>query len=231
MAVEIQCYTNSAIEPLAPLLEALGVTHNFDYPLFENLNLALYPSESIAIIGPSGSGKSTFLNIISSLLKPQYGSVVYNHQNIYDLSYEEILKVRKNDFGIIFQSHYLFHGFSAQENLEVAELISGQKLDDSILTSFKIGHILRQNVGELSGGEQQRLSIARVLAKKPKILFADEPTGNLDMATALDVMESLFDYIKGANDRGLFLVTHEEVLAYKCDKVYKIENNSVKELK
>lgn len=212
-------------------MEASNITHNFDYPLFENLNLSLFPSQSIAIIGPSGSGKSTFLNILSSLLKPVNGSVIYENQDLYKLSDDEILKIRRDDFGIIFQSHYLFRGFSASENLQIAELISGNKLDSSITKEFKIEHVLQQNIGELSGGQQQRVSIARVLAKSPKIIFADEPTGNLDMTTALEVMDNLFAYVKASPKRGLFLVTHEENLANKCDKVYKIENYKIKEIK
>lgn len=99
-----------------------------------------------------------------------------------------------------------------------------------MLKDLKIDHVLSQGIGELSGGQQQRLSIARVLTKKPKIIFADEPTGNLDKDTANIVMDTLFNYIK-SNDAGLILVTHEHELAYKCDKVYKLEDLKLQELK
>lgn len=99
-----------------------------------------------------------------------------------------------------------------------------------MLKRLDIDYVINQGVGELSGGQQQRLSIARVLIKKPKIIFADEPTGNLDKATAQTVMEALHDYIK-QNNSGLILVTHEDDLAMQCDKVYKLENLELKELK
>ncbi|MFW3328605.1 ABC transporter ATP-binding protein, partial [Aliarcobacter butzleri] len=194
------------------LLEAKNLSHKFDYELFKNINLSLQKQESIAIIGTSGSGKSTLLNILSSLLKPTSGNVVFQRKDIYSLSQNDLLKIRRDDFGIIFQAHYLFRGFSANENLEIAEFLSGEKIDKNLLKELNIEHVINQGVGELSGGQQQRLSIARVLTKKPKIIFADEPTGNLDKDTANVVMNTLFNYIK-KNNAGLILVTHENELA------------------
>ena len=170
------------------------------------------------------------LFILSSLLKPSSGSVVFKSQDMYSLKQKKLLKIRRDDFGIIFQAHYLFRGFSAIENLEIATLLSGENIDDNLLKELKIEHVLNQGVGELSGGQQQRLSIARILMKKPKIIFADEPTGNLDKDTANIVMNTLFNYIK-ENDAGLILVTHEEDLAFRCDKVFKLEELNLKEIK
>jgi len=212
------------------LLQAKNLSHEFDYKLFKDINLSLHKKESIAIIGTSGSGKSTLLNILSSLLKPSSGSVVFKSQDMYSLKQKKLLKIRRDDFGIIFQAHYLFRGFSAIENLEIATLLSGENIDDNLLKELKIEHVLNQGVGELSGGQQQRLSIARVMTKKPQIIFADEPTGNLDKDTANIVINTLFNYIKN-NDAGLILVTHENELAMKCDKVYKLEELKLQELK
>ncbi|PZP12585.1 MAG: ABC transporter ATP-binding protein [Aliarcobacter butzleri] len=212
------------------LLEAKNLSHKFDYELFKNINLSLQKQESIAIIGTSGSGKSTLLNILSSLLKPTSGNVVFQRKDIYSLSQNDLLKIRRDDFGIIFQAHYLFRGFSANENLEIAEFLSGEKIDKNLLKELNIEHVINQGVGELSGGQQQRLSIARVLTKKPKIIFADEPTGNLDKDTANVVMNTLFNYIK-KNNAGLILVTHENELALRCDKVYKLDNLELKDMK
>ena len=212
------------------LLQAKNLSHQFDYELFKNINLSLYKKESIAIIGTSGSGKSTLLNILSSLLKPSSGSVVFKSKDIYELKQNELLKIRRDDFGIIFQAHYLFRGFSAIENLEIATLLSGEKIDEKLLKDLNIDYVINQGVGELSGGQQQRLSIARIMTKKPKIIFADEPTGNLDKDTAGVVMNTLFNYIKD-NDAGLILVTHENELAMKCDKVYKLVDLSLQEIK
>lgn len=212
------------------LLEAKNLSHKFDYELFKNINLSLQKQESIAIIGTSGSGKSTLLNILSSLLKPTSGNVVFQRKDIYFLSQNDLLKIRRDDFGIIFQAHYLFRGFSANENLEIAEFLSGEKIDKNLLKELNIEHVINQGVGELSGGQQQRLSIARVLTKKPKIIFADEPTGNLDKDTANVVMNTLFNYIK-KNNAGLILVTHENELALRCDKVYKLDNLELKDMR
>ncbi|RXJ95239.1 ABC transporter ATP-binding protein [Arcobacter sp. AHV-9/2010] len=211
------------------LLKASNIEHNFDYPLFKNISLEIKEKESIAIIGSSGSGKSTLLNILSSLLKPTSGTVVFKNKDIYSLKQDKLLKIRREDFGIVFQAHYLFRGFSAIENLQIATLLSKEKIDNRLLEQLEITHVLNQGVGELSGGQQQRLSIARILMKKPKIIFADEPTGNLDKKTANIVMNTLFEYIKN-NNAALVLVTHEDDLAFKCDRVFKLEDLSLKEI-
>lgn len=216
--------------PSSTLLETKNLTHEFDYKLFDDITFSLLKKESIAIIGTSGSGKSTLLNIICSLLEPKSGEVLFNNKNLYKLKKSELLNIRREEFGIIFQAHYLFRGFSASDNLEVATLLSGHDVDKELLHKLNIDFVQNQGVGELSGGQQQRLSIARVLTKKPKIIFADEPTGNLDKDTAQVVFDTLLDYIK-ENDAGLILVTHETDLAMQCDKVYKLEDLKLQELK
>ena len=213
-----------------PLLQIDRVSHAFDYPLFENVNLALEEKESMAILGVSGCGKSTLLHICSTLLKPLSGEVSLLGQNIYTQTDDIRLTLRRYDIGIIFQSHYLFKGFFANENIELASLLSNQTMDERLLEKLGIAEFMHYKVGDLSGGQQQRVSIARVLAKKPKIIFADEPTGNLDKDTANVVMNTLFNYIK-ENDAGLILVTHEEDLAFRCDKVFKLEELNLKEIK
>lgn len=205
------------------ILKGVNLGHSFDYMLFENINLSIKEKESIAILGVSGCGKSTLLHILSSLLKPNSGEIFYESKNLYSLENDEKLKIRRCDFGIIFQSHYLFKGFTAFENIELASIMSKQKIDENLLKRLKIEDVITQKVGELSGGQQQRVSIARVLSKKPRIIFADEPTGNLDKNTANDVMEVIFEYIN-LNNAALILVTHDENLSKKCSKVYKLDN-------
>ena len=214
----------------SPLLYAKGITHNFDYPLFKDIDFELFTNESIAIIGASGTGKSTLLNIFSSLLIPNKGEVYYNNNNIFNISKESLLKMRRDDFGIIFQAHYLFRGFSATENLQISEFLSGHNIDNELLKKLKIDHVMNQSIGSLSGGQQQRLSCARVLTKKPKVIFADEPTGNLDSSTAIELTDTLFDYIK-ENGAGLVMVTHEDQLAFRCDKVYRLNEYKLEQLK
>ena len=213
-----------------PLLDVRAISHNFDYPLFQDINLSLKHGETIAIIGISGSGKSTLLNIFSSLLIPNKGEVHYNNKNIFTLNTKDLLNIRRSDFGIIFQTHYLFRGFNATENLKISELLSENKVKIELLEALKIDHVMKQGIGELSGGQQQRLSCARVLTKQPKIIFADEPTGNLDTQTADEVINVLFDYVK-ENNAGMIMVTHENNIAFRCDKVYKLNNYRLEQVK
>jgi putative ABC transport system ATP-binding protein len=169
----------------------------------------------MSITGVSGSGKSTLMHICSTLLKPDSGNIKLFDKDIYQLEDKQLVQIRRNEIGIIFQSHYLFRGFSAYENIELSTLMTGFNIDEELIKKLNIQNVIKQKVGELSGGQQQRVSIARVLSKKPKIIFADEPTGNLDPDTADEVMSMLFKYIsevKGA----LLLVTHDDNLANKC---------------
>jgi putative ABC transport system ATP-binding protein len=209
------------------LLHVQNLSHSFDYPLFEDVSFDLAEQKSIAVVGVSGSGKSTLLHICATLLKPQSGDVKLLGKNLYSLNDDEILKIRREDIGIVFQSHYLFKGFNTFENIELATLLNDTQMDSTLLKKFGIETLLDKKIGELSGGQQQRVSIARVLSKKPKILFADEPTGNLDSKTANEVMDVLFEYIEN-NNAALLLVTHDLKLAKRCNAI--IEFKAKKEL-
>ncbi|WP_139521582.1 ABC transporter ATP-binding protein [Helicobacter pylori] len=205
------------------MIKAIGISHAFEKPLYSGVNLHVKPKESLAILGVSGSGKSTLLSHLATMLKPDSGTIsLLEHRDIYALNSKKLLELRRLKVGIIFQSHYLFKGFSALENLQVASILAKQEINHSLLEQLGIAHTLKQGVGELSGGQQQRLSIARVLSKKPKIIIADEPTGNLDTISANQVISMLQNYIieeKGA----LVLATHDEHLAFTCSQVYRLE--------
>lgn len=212
------------------MLKATQLSHHFETLLYEDLNLEILPRESVAILGVSGSGKSTILNNLSTMLKPIKGSVkLFEHDDIYSLPPTKLLEIRRYEVGIIFQSHYLFRGFSGSENLKVASILSNQPIEEDLLESLGIRSVIHQNVGELSGGQQQRLSIARVLTKKPKIIFADEPTGNLDKATAWNVMETMCRYIQNTNGI-LVLATHDEEIAKKCSRIFRLKNKKLLEV-
>ena len=206
------------------LLEATHISHGFDYTLFTDIDFTLAPYKSAAIVGRSGSGKSTLLHIFSTFMKPNEGKVTLFGDDLYGLKDDAVEALRRYDVGIIFQFHYLFKGMSAMENIEVASMLSGETIDDAILEKLEIKELMQKKVGELSGGQQQRISIARVLSKKPRIIFADEPTGNLDKETAELVMDVLLDYIKETG-AGLLLVTHDAVMAARCDDTYKLEDS------
>lgn len=212
------------------LLSAQNLSHTFEYKLFNNVSLELEKKESIAIIGASGSGKSTLLHILSTLLKPDEGSVSLFGEDISKLKKAKLAKIKRDSLGLIFQAHYLFKGFSAYENLEIAAMLSEELIEDELLKRLKISELINQKVTELSGGQQQRVSIARVLTKKPQIIFADEPTGNLDKETAHEVMKLFFEYIE-LNAAGMLLVTHDEELAYMCQSVYRLEDKELIKVK
>ncbi len=208
------------------LLSAKNLSHTFEYELFHDISLDLDEKESIAIIGISGSGKSTLLHILSTLLMPDSGSVTLFDEDISQMSKKRLSEIKRDLLGLVFQSHYLFKGFSAYENLEVAAMLSKQEINSELLDRLNILEPINQKVTELSGGQQQRVSIARVLTKKPRILFVDEPTGNLDKITANEVMKIFFEYIEKSN-AGMILVTHDEELAHKCKKVYRLQNKEL----
>ncbi|WP_456323741.1 ABC transporter ATP-binding protein [Hydrogenimonas sp.] len=223
-----QTYLSGAGDEAAPeLLRASGLSHSFDYPLFSDIDLTLKEGESVAVIGVSGSGKSTLLHILATLLKPKNGTVsLFGSKDIYSLSPKERLALRRYAIGIVFQFHYLFKGMSAAENIEIATLLSETEPDETLLSRLGIESVMGQRVTELSGGQQQRVSIARVLSKKPRIIFADEPTGNLDDKTAHIVMDAIFSHVQEVAG-ALFLVTHDERIAALCDRVYRLENGGL----
>jgi putative ABC transport system ATP-binding protein len=159
-------------------------------------------------------------------LTPDSGSVSLFGEDVAQMNKKRLAKIKRDSLGLVFQSHYLFKGFSAKENLEVAAMLSKQEIDDEILKRLNIYEAINQKVTELSGGQQQRVSIARVLTKQPSILFVDEPTGNLDKSTANEVMDIFFEYIE-KKSAAMVLVTHDEELAHKCKKVYRLENKKL----
>jgi putative ABC transport system ATP-binding protein len=211
------------------LIKATNLSHEFDYKLFENISLSVAPKEKVSIIGVSGSGKSTLLHILSTFLKPNSGEVYLFNKNIYTIKEKELIEIRKKEIGIIFQFHYLFNGFSAYDNLKVASLLANEEIDEDLLKRLNIYDVINQNIQTLSGGQQQRVSIARVLTKKPKIIFADEPTGNLDRTTAFEVMDILKEYCDTYN-ASLVMVTHDNEIANKCDTIYRLENYGLHKL-
>ncbi len=208
------------------LLKATNIAHKFDYQLFSDIDFEIKEKECKAILGRSGSGKSTLLHIFSTFIKPNIGEVELLNKNIYELNENDIESIRRYDLGIIFQAHYLFKGMTAIENLEIATILSGKSIDKNLIEKLEITENMGQKIGDLSGGQQQRVSIARVLSKKPKIIFADEPTGNLDKETANLVMKVLLEYVQ-ENSAGMVLVTHDEAMARMCNRSYKLENSKL----
>ena len=160
------------------------------------------------------------------MLEPNEGEVYLFGKNLYKQKNRELLRIRREDIGIIFQSHYLFKGFDTFENIELATLLNNTQIDDELMKLLGIFDLMSYKVGELSGGQQQRVSIARVLSKKPKIIFADEPTGNLDPENT----SSIAKVLKDLNKKGqtIVMVTHEEEYGNEADRIIWIKDGKIK---
>ena len=189
--------------------------------LLQNINFAVYPGESIALIGPSGSGKSTLLGLLAGLDDATSGRILIAGKNIFDLDEDARAKLRGEMIGFVFQSFQLLSSLTALENvmmpLEIMGVNDARDIATRILGRVGLEHRLQHYPKQLSGGEQQRVAIARAFAPRPKILLADEPTGNLDRATGKRIIDLLFE-LNTEHGTTLVLVTHDESLAEKCDR-------------
>ena len=201
--------------------------------ILNNVNLSVKKGEMVAVVGSSGSGKSTLLHIAGLLDTPTSGSVVIDNE-VFDcnsnLQKSHILRLNK--MGFIYQYHHLLKDFTAQENVAMPLLIKGASKNDSmdraslILKELHLGKRLFNVPGELSGGEQQRVAIARALINDPKIILADEPTGNLDPITANDVFSIFMEYAE-KKQAAIIMVSHNMELANKMHRQYKLDSNSI----
>ncbi len=210
-----------------PLLQATDLSHAFDYPLYDGVSLTLHAGESVAVQGRSGSGKSTLLHTLAGFLPPLTGHIEILEHDLYAMDEAEREMFRRTELGIVFQTHYLFKGMTGRQNIEAATELAGTELDPWLLERLEIDEVIDQKVGELSGGQQQRISLARVLAKQPRLIFADEPTGNLDKQTATLVMEVMQEYIH-KQEGALFIVTHDGEIAKMCGKYYVLIDRKLK---
>ena len=200
--------------------------------IFKNITLNIESGQKIAIIGPSGSGKSTLLSIVSGLDKPTSGSVLYGGVDIHQMPEKELSRFRNEKVGIIFQAFELVQFFTAYENvilpLEIRR--SGQKLKDKnhsivddLFISTNLSHRKNNLPATLSGGEQQRVAIARVLASGCEVIFADEPTGNLDSINGKKVLDLLLSFVSKGH-KTLILITHDMNIAKQMDVIYEIKD-------
>ncbi|MDR3111660.1 MAG: ABC transporter ATP-binding protein [Elusimicrobiota bacterium] len=194
--------------------------------VLKNVNLEISDREKIALVGPSGAGKSTLLQILGMMDRPSAGKVFMAGQDCFAKSDAQLCKMRKDFVGFVFQFHYLMPDFTVFENILLPVWkTKKEKLDIAVKILKKIGleHRSRHFPSELSGGEQQRAALARALINSPEIIFADEPTGNLDHKTGLEIADILFDSAN-ENKSTLILVTHSEELAKKADRIIRISD-------
>ena len=193
--------------------------------IFENLNFHLKEGERVAIMGKSGSGKSTLLSLISGIIKADSGDIILNSVSYKDLQESELNDFRATNIGFIFQNFHLVSYLNALENVMLPAKVCGisnpKEKAIELLKSVGLEHRLEHLPSQLSGGEKQRVAIARALIHNPKIILADEPSGNLDEETGIAVMDKLFELIK-KNNTTLILVTHSKDVANRCEKTYEL---------
>jgi lipoprotein-releasing system ATP-binding protein len=200
--------------------------------VLKGVDLVLGKGEIVSIVGPSGSGKSTLLHILGTLDRPDKGDINITGQKINGLTDKQLAAFRNKHIGFVFQFHHLLPEFTAIENVCIPGWINGRSTKEvavraqQLLESLGLGHRLDNKPGALSGGEQQRVAVARALINDPQIIFADEPTGNLDSANASDLHHLFFDLREKYNQTFL-IVTHNEELAQRSDKVFHMKDGKM----
>ncbi|MEX0646531.1 MAG: ABC transporter ATP-binding protein [Balneolaceae bacterium] len=200
--------------------------------ILKGVHLEVKKAEVIAIVGSSGSGKSTLLHILGGLDRPTSGDVFWQDQSIYDLKPDHLAELRNQQVGFVFQFHHLLPEFTASENVLMPALIRGVKFKDAeeranqLLARFGLSERLHHRPSQLSGGEQQRVSMARALMNKPSIILADEPTGNLDEKNTDSILELLFE-LRETEEVSIVLITHEKEIATRCDTLYSLQQGTL----
>lgn len=192
-------------------------------PVLVDLELSVPAGQKLAIVGPSGSGKSTLLALLAGLDKPDRGAITASGKSLGEMSTQQLAAYRRDHTSIVYQDFQLFDHLTAYENVFVNLMIKGfaadqaEELSTSWLANVSLSHRLHHKPKQLSGGEQQRVALARALSASPKLLLADEPSGNLDERTGAEVMDLLFGRV-GDQNLTLILVTHDHALADRCDR-------------
>ena len=206
------------------MIKVKNLTHYYNNDkALENINLEINKGEFICLVGESGSGKSTLLSIISTLLKPTKGELFFenlNYKNIKDID-----NFRKTNIGFIFQFHYLINYLTVKENIKLANEKATENEIHNLLKILRIDNLSNKYPNEISGGQRQRVSIARALINKPKVIIADEPTGNLDSKNSLNVFE-IFKKLS-QEQVTIIVATHDKNLAQIANKIYEVKDGKI----
>lgn len=197
--------------------------------ILKGIDLQIADQDYLVILGASGSGKSTLLNILSGLEKPDQGEVLYDGENIASLSESQLTKFRKEQVAFIFQQYYLLQELTVEQNVKMGAHLANNQEYLPVIEAMGLRDKLHQYPSELSGGEQQRVAIARALAKKPRVLFLDEPTGALDEETGRQIL-SYVAQMKEELGFTLIMVTHNEHIAQLAKTVVKINSGKIQEI-
>ena len=199
--------------------------------VLKNINLTIKKKETISIVGESGSGKTSLIMLIGGLERATSGKILFQNQEITNLSEDQVSKIRRKNIGIIFQSFYLIPNYTAVENvaltLELNKFKNPEKEAKLLLERFGLKNRFNNLPSQLSGGEQQRVAIARAIAMKPELILADEPTGNLDTENSIMISKILFQYVKEEGS-SLIMVTHDPKLANKAKRKVRIKDGKIK---
>jgi len=226
--------SQTASTPPQPALELRGVRRVFhqggvELNVLNGVDLVLNPGEIVALVGPSGAGKSTMLHVAGLLERPDGGAVIIEGRDCGGLSDEHRTLLRRRALGFVYQFHHLLPEFSALENVMLPQMIAGvarrvaRDKAAALLERVGLAERLTHRPARLSGGEQQRVAIVRALANDPKILLADEPTGNLDHTTAASVMATLIESVR-ASGLAALIATHNLELAHRLDRIVALED-------
>jgi len=221
---------------MSRLLEVQGLYKSYGngakVEVLKGIDLTVDAGETIALVGPSGAGKSTLLHVMGTIDRPTSGRVLFDGEEVFALGDQALATFRNKSIGFVFQFHHLLPEFTALENVMMPLLIAGQKRSaiegraKAILSDVGLAHRITHRPGELSGGEQQRVAIARALVHGPRILLADEPTGNLDMRTSEEIHD-LLDEIQKRTGVALVIVTHNDKLAAGMGRIVQIVDGRI----
>lgn len=212
------------------MIELKGVRKSYGAnEVLKGIDLRIEEQDYLVILGASGSGKSTLLNILSGLEKPDQGEVLYDGENIASLSESQLTKFRKNQVAFIFQQYYLLQELTVVQNVKMGAHLAKNQDYLPIIEEMGLKEKIHQYPSELSGGEQQRVAIARALAKKPKVLFLDEPTGALDEATGRQIL-SFIAQMKKELGFTLVMVTHNEHIAQLANTVVRVNSGQIQDI-
>lgn len=227
----------NVIARCANIHKSFSLNENVDASLhvLKGINFEVYEGEIVTIVGASGSGKSTFLHILGGLDKPSQGNVLWNENDISTMNDEMLAKLRSTFVGFVFQFHHLLPEFTALENVMIPMMIQGkstfdaERLAKELLTRVQMESRSHHKPSELSGGEQQRVAVARALANNPKLILADEPTGNLDSENAKQLHDLLWK-LNVENRRTLVLVTHNEEFAKGSHRMFRMQDGKLQSI-
>jgi len=221
-----------------PVLELIAIEKSYSkgsvnkIEVLKGVNLQLFSGETVALVAPSGAGKSTLLHIAGLLDKPLSGRILISGTEIQNESDNQLTTIRRQEIGFVYQFHHLLPEFSSRENIDLPQLSNGvslkeaQQRSNELLALVNLDKRSDHRPSELSGGEQQRVAICRALANKPKIILADEPTGNLDQKTTSSVFETLQKIVRETNLAAL-IATHNLDLANRMDRVVKLTDGKL----